>query len=107
MPGFKPHPFYVREMKRYGMTKARDYGVFQLYLDGRKLGQPVDLFSPNVEPADPITFGVRPLGKGMHTLRVEGVGSNSDVKIPHGVGIHLFGLDYLLIRRPSTTERGP
>jgi hypothetical protein len=79
------------------MTKARDYGIFQLYLDGEKLGQPVDLFSRNVEPADPITFDARPLAEGTHTLRVEAVGTNSDVSLPHRVGIHLFGLDYLVL----------
>ena len=81
------------------MTKARDYGIFQLYLDGRKLGGPVDLFSKNLQPADPITFDPRPLAKGTHTLRVEAVGSRSDVKTPHRVGIHLFGLDYLVLTR--------
>lgn len=95
--------FGVAEAARYAltlrMTKARDYGIFQFYLDGEKLGQPVDLFSSNLEPATPVTFDARPLAKGTHTLRVEVVGSNSDVQLPHRVGIYLFGLDYLLLNR--------
>jgi hypothetical protein len=95
--------FAVADAAQYAitlrMTKARDYGVFQLYLDGEKLGQPIDLFSPNVEPADPITFDARPLANGMHTLRVEAIGTNSDVDLPHRVGIYLFGLDYLVLNK--------
>ncbi len=95
--------FPVAEAAKYAvtlrMTKARDYGVFQLYLDDEKLGQPVDLFDRNVVPADPITFDARPLDKGTHTLRAEAVGSHSDVNASHGVGIHLFGLDYLVLTK--------
>ena len=95
--------FAVAEAAQYAvtlrMTKSADYGIFQLYLDGEKLGRPVDLFSSNLEPAAPITFDARPLAKGVHTLRVEAVGSNSDVSVPHRVGIHLFGLDYLVLNK--------
>ncbi len=79
------------------MTKSRDYGIFQLYLDDEKLGKPVDLFATQVKPADPITFDPRPFTEGTHTLRAEAIGSSSDVKLPHEVGIHLFGLDYLAL----------
>jgi hypothetical protein len=27
---------------------ARDYGIMQQWLDGKKLGDPIDLYSPNV-----------------------------------------------------------
>ena len=95
--------FGVAESATYAitirMTKARDYGVFQLSLDGKRLGKPVDLFSRNVEPAAPMGFGVHSLAKGVHILRVEAVGSSSDVKLPHSVGIHLFGLDYLVLTK--------
>ena len=95
--------FDVGETGRYAvtlrMTKARDYGIFQLYLDEEKLGRPVDLFSVNLDVADPIAFDARPLAKGTHTLRAEAVGSNSDVAMPHGVGVHLFGLDYLVLEK--------
>lgn len=95
--------FAVAETAQYAvtlrMTKARDYGVFQLYLDGQKLGSSIDLFSANLEPGDPVSFHARPLTKGTHILRVEAVGSNSDVTIPHAVGIHLFGLDYMVLNK--------
>ncbi len=81
------------------MTRARDYGIFQLYLDGEKLGKPVDLFSPSLEAAAPVTFPSRQLAKGKHKLRAEAIGSSSDVKLPHRVGIHLFGLDYIALTR--------
>jgi hypothetical protein len=95
--------FAVAEAAKYAitlrLTKARDYGVFQLYLDEQKLGQPIDLFGLSVQPAPPITFDACPLAKGTHTLRAEAIGSNSDVNLPHSVGIHLFGLDYMVLNK--------
>jgi hypothetical protein len=72
------------------MTKARDYGIVQLYLDDDKLGSPIDLYNPSVIPTGPIPFAKRELKKGLHTLTVEIVGAND-----LAAKSYLFGLDYI------------
>src|SRR5208283_801063 len=54
-----------------GLTKARDYGVVQFWLDGRKIGKPVDLYNPDVIPSGPIVLGDFELAQGRHNLTVE------------------------------------
>ena len=44
------------------LTKARDYGIVQFYLDGQKIGDAIDLYHPEVVPTEPISLGT-------HTLR--------------------------------------
>jgi hypothetical protein len=95
--------FDVQELGRYSvtlrMTKARDYGVFQLYLDEEKMGGAVDLYSTVVEPTAPITFSDQSLSAGKHVLRAEVIGSSSELPDTHRVGKYLFGLDYLSLEK--------
>ena len=35
------------------LTKAPDYGIVQLYLDGQKLGDPIDLYRDGVSAHGP------------------------------------------------------
>ncbi len=73
------------------MTRARDYGIVQLKLDGEKLGDPVDLFNaPNVVTTGVITILARKLTKGKHRLGVEILGAN-----PNAAKAFMFGLDYV------------
>ncbi|HEC03348.1 MAG TPA: DUF2961 domain-containing protein, partial [Phycisphaerales bacterium] len=72
------------------LTKARDYGIVQLYLDGEKLGQPIDLFNNGVVPTGVLDMGVHELDAGRHTLRIRIVGANEKA-----VKGYMFGLDYL------------
>ena len=75
------------------MTKAIDYGIVQLYLDGKKAGEPVDLYNNGVIPtAPPIPLGVHDLTQGTHKLTVEIVGAN-----PKAVKSYMFGLDYVTL----------
>jgi hypothetical protein len=74
-------------------TRAHDYGVFQFWLDGTKLGEPIDLFSAdNVTRS--VTLGVKELKKGEHRLGVEIVGTNPKAK-PR----FMMGLDYLKLEQ--------
>ena len=74
-------------------TKARDYAIFQLAVDGRPLGEPVDLFNaPAVVAAPEISFGKAHLGPGEHEFRFEVTGKNAD-----SAG-YLIGLDYLVLK---------
>lgn len=74
------------------MTKARDYGVVQLSLDGQKLGSPIDLYNPSVIPTEPVSLGTHALTAGEHKLTVEIVGHNAKA-----VPSYMFGLDQLLL----------
>ncbi|MFO1513802.1 MAG: DUF2961 domain-containing protein, partial [Verrucomicrobiota bacterium] len=78
------------------LTKARDYGVVQLWLDGKKLGQPIDLYDPNVVPLSGVKLGAHDLSAGQHQLSIEITGAN--VK---AVKSYMFGLDYVkLVKLP-------
>jgi len=72
-----------------GLTKAIDYGIVQLYLDDKSLGEPIDLINDGVI-TKVYSLGVYELAAGEHTLTVEIVGAN-----PKAVKRHMFGLDYL------------
>ena len=72
------------------LTKAIDYGIVQLSLDGKKLGEPIDLFNDGVVATGVLDMGTHELDKGRHVLRVEIVGTNEKA-----IKGYMFGLDYL------------
>jgi len=87
----------VKKAGRYELqavlTKARDYGIVQLSLDGRALGEPVDLYNPEVVHTKPLSLGTHELTKGAHKLTVEITGANAKA-----VKAYMFGLDYVLLK---------
>lgn len=74
---------------RLQLTKAPDYGIVQLSLDGQKLGGPVDLYHGSVAPML-FDAGSHELTEGDHTLTVEILGAN-----PKAITNYMFGLDYI------------
>jgi hypothetical protein len=74
------------------LTKAVDYGIHQLYLDGKKLGEPIDLFNNGVIGTGQLNLGVHKLEKGQHVLKVEILGANEKA-----VKAYMFGIDYILL----------
>ncbi|MBI2928354.1 MAG: DUF2961 domain-containing protein [Verrucomicrobia bacterium] len=72
------------------LTKAIDYGIVQLSLDGKKLGGPIDLFNDGVIATGPLEFGQHELTAGVHKLTVEITGANEKA-----VKAYMFGLDYV------------
>ncbi len=84
----------VKQAGRYrlGMqlTKAPDYGIVQLYLDGQKLGSPIDLYHPSVIPTGLVAMGEQHLTAGDHKLTIEIVGANDEA-----IKSYMFGLDYV------------
>jgi hypothetical protein len=72
------------------LTKANDYGIVQLYLDDKKLGGPVDLYSPEVVPSGPLDLGQHDLAAGRHKLTLEITGAN-----PKAVKSYMAGVDYV------------
>lgn len=77
---------------RIGMqlTKAPDYAIVQLYLDGQKLGQPLDLYHPSVVATGLLRFGQRDLAAGDHKLMLEILGANEKA-----IKNYMAGLDYV------------
>jgi Protein of unknown function (DUF2961) len=75
------------------MTKARDYGIVSLAVDGTQLGQPFDGYNfPNVTVAT-VDYGSVPLNAGAHQLTFTLVGKN-----PSSIN-YLVGIDYLLLTK--------
>jgi hypothetical protein len=77
------------------LTKARDYGVVQFHLNGKKLGKPIDCFHPDaVVSTGPVDLGTVHLKQGAATLRVELVGTN-----PNSDGLrYMAGLDCVVLK---------
>ena len=71
------------------LTKAIDYGIVQLSLDGKPLGEPIDLINDGVVTRL-YKLGTHQLAAGESKLTVEITGAN-----PEAVKRHMFGLDYL------------
>jgi hypothetical protein len=80
------------------LTKAVDYGIVQLYLDGKKLGDPIDLYNDGVVATGVLDMGIHKLNAGEHTLRIEIVGANEKA-----VKAYMFGLDYLLLEEVKSS----
>jgi hypothetical protein len=75
------------------LTKARDYAIVQLSIDGKKAGEPIDLYDPQVVPTGPVTLGTFRLDQGEHQLGVEIVGANEKA-----IKSYMFGLDQILLK---------
>ncbi|MGI6295839.1 MAG: glycoside hydrolase family 172 protein [Armatimonadota bacterium] len=73
-----------------GMTKARDYGIVQWSIDGKKIGEPIDLYNDGVIPFGPVELGVVELTKGEHQLTATIVGANESA-----IKSYMVGLDYV------------
>ena len=72
-------------------TMARDYAIIQLYLDGERLGPPLDLYNfPDVIATGVLTLGRRKLEAGKHRLTFEIAGAN-----PSAQPAYFVGVDYI------------
>jgi hypothetical protein len=82
-------------------TRAPDYGRYQIFLDGVKLGHPIDLYNDKVDNFEfqPLDFWPEP---GVYTLRLACVGKNSK---SDGFGLGLESVN-LRERRPRVMEYG-
>jgi hypothetical protein len=84
-----PVPAAGRHAVHAQMTRASDYGVVELRMDGEKLGEPFDGYHTEVAPSGELDLGARDLTAGEHKLTLEIVGAN-----PAAKG-HCAGLDYI------------
>ncbi len=75
------------------LTKAVDYGIVQLSLDGKKLGEPLDLYNNGVVATGPIDLGTHTLEAGKHKLTLEITGTNPKAKKAYMVGLDWVKLE--------------
>jgi hypothetical protein len=72
-----------------GFTKAPDYGVVAIEVDGKAIGKPIDLYGPQVVHSGPIELGRATLAKGDHLMSLSITGKNARSKA------FLVGLDWI------------
>jgi len=72
------------------MTRAPDYAIVQLYLDGEKLGSRIDLYRKVVKPSEVLALGEHELTAGEHKLTIEIVGAREQA-----IKSYMVGLDYV------------
>ncbi len=75
------------------LTQAPDYAIVQLKLDDQKLGEPIDLYAPEVRTTGLLDFGQHQLSAGEHRLTLEVIGSNA-----HATPSHMVGLDCVILK---------
>jgi len=71
-------------------VKARDYGIHRLAINGREVGQTIDLYQPHITFTEELLLGQFDLRAGQNRLTVEITGANQAA-----VEGYMFGLDYL------------
>ena len=82
------------------LTKARDYGIVQVWIDGERLGGQIDCFNvPDVVTTGVITFEPRALGKGNHVIAFEIIG-----KHPDAVPGFMVGVDFIRLVPPMKPD---
>lgn len=69
------------------LTRANDYAIVQFYLDGKKVGEPIDLYNDPEAIPSPTSLGEQDLTAGDHTLTIEIVGANDKATKSYMFGI--------------------
>ncbi len=87
--------FPVENAGRYEVfavfTKARDFGIHQVMINGKVAGEARDFFHKDgVVVTDEVSLGEFDLVAGDNTFEVQAMGAN-----PEAIPAHMFGLDYL------------
>ena len=77
---------------RAAFTMAPDYGMHQLYINGEKVGSPIDFYHEKVIVAKERSLGRCHLKQGENLLQVESAGCRAEASPGN-----MFGLDYLLL----------
>lgn len=78
-------------------TRAQDYGIIRLWVNGTPAGDLVDGYSPEVENTGPISFGRIQLKKGANAVEVELIGKDAR-SAGYSAG-YLVGIDGFLLRQ--------
>lgn len=75
-----------------GLTKAPDYAIVQVAVNGEKAGKPIDLFDPHVTSAE-VDLGEFDLKAGQNKLSIHITDANEKA-----VKSYMVGLDYILLK---------
>ena len=75
------------------LTKAKDYGVHRILINGKAAGDPIDFYDERVVPVAPLDLGIVALRASGNELTVECVGTN-DKANPRN---YMFGLDCIVL----------
>ena len=78
-------------------TRAADYGIIRVYMNGKEAGSLIDGYAGNVEPTGPVSLGRVELIKGTNKLEIEMVGK--DVRSSGYSGGYLAGIDGFLLQK--------
>ena len=93
-------PFQVAEAGDYELfgffTRAPDYGIVQLSVNGQPVQPLVDGYSARVEPTGPVSFGVLPMRAGPNEVAVDLLGKG-ERSAGYSDG-YLVGIDGFLLR---------
>ena len=81
---------------QFQLTKAPDYGQFDIYLDEKLIASKIDLYAKDVVLSDLINVSELQLNKGQHNIRFKLLGSNEKAS-PYRKNRYLLGLDYIKI----------
>jgi hypothetical protein len=76
-------------------TKGPGYGIFQFGVDGQNMGSPIDLYSANIVPGDPVTLGTVQLTAGDHVLNITPTSKNPAIGGDPNQKVATFALDYV------------
>ena len=88
--------FNVRENKEYdleiALTKANDYAKIHVYLNGKKVLEPIDLYSSDVIHSGSLKLGRHMLKSGKQKFEIEIIGANEKA-----LKRYMVGLDYIKV----------
>ncbi len=86
------------------LTRSWDYGIWQVLLDGKPIGPPRNLRSPEIAVRAE-KLGTPQLAKGTHVLRFECVGRDPQAIVRDtGAPGHYIGIDGISIRKLAITR---
>ena len=89
-------PLDVDDADTYGLTaalvKGPNFGIVQLFIDGRQIGGTYDLYAATLARAEPVALGALALSEGKHILTMKVIGKN-DASTDFLGGIDLLVLD--------------
>jgi hypothetical protein len=99
-------PLEVEDADTYGLSaalvKGPNFGIVQLFVDGRQIGGTYDLYNATVTVPPPVALGPLALSEGKHILTLKVIGKN-DASTDFLGGIDLLILDSQAAPQPTPT----
>ena len=95
--------FELEDSGRFAMKihfcRSWDYGMVQVLLDGKPLGEAIDLYQPKIVPSGPVDLGIFSLDSGSHRLKFLMTGRN-----PRSAG-YFLGVDGVTLQPMPESDR--